>query len=65
MSKANNLYTEYCTCFYDESTNQVYFYDELKDCTISKQKVTDEAEANKVMKLWADNAPENYICHII
>ena len=58
-------YTDYCTCFYIESANQVYFYDEINDCTISRRKVKDKAEADEVMKAWVDNAPENCICKIV
>ena len=65
MSNTNMLYTEYCTCFYDESAKYVYFYDELTERTISKQKVTDEIEADAIMKAWANNAPETFICHIV
>lgn len=58
-------YTDYCTCFYDEETNQVYFWNEITDCKISTQKVKDKEEADTVMKAWVDNAPKGVICQCL
>lgn len=58
-------YTDYCTCFYDSKEKSVYFWDEIKNKTIDKQKVKDRDEAGVVMRIWQDNAPQGIICQII
>lgn len=58
-------YTDYCTCFYQPEENKVYFYDEIKESIIEKQKVVDKKEANIVMRIWQDNAPQGIICQIL
>jgi len=58
-------YTAYCTCFYVKEENKVYFYDEIKDRNIGKEKVKDKAEAERVMKKWKNNAPAGVICDIL
>lgn len=58
-------YTDYCTCFYQPKENKVYFYDEIKEKVIKKQKVADKKEADIVMRIWQDNAPQGIICQIV
>lgn len=58
-------YSDYCTCFYVPEENTVFFYDEIKERTIEKKKVNDKEEADTVMRIWQDNAPESVICQII
>ena len=58
-------YAEYCTCFYEPSEKEVYFYDEIKEQIISTQKVEDKAEAVSVMQRWVYNAPEGVICQCL
>lgn len=58
-------YTDYCTAFYDEECNEVYFYDEIKDKVIGKQKVSGNVEAGIVMRVWQDNAPKRIICELL
>lgn len=55
-------YTDYCTAFYDSKSDTVYFYDEIKNKTIGKQKVSGRVEAAMVMRIWKDHAPEGCIC---
>lgn len=58
-------YTDYCTCFYRPEENKVYFYDEIKENVIEKQKVADKKEADIVMQIWQTNAPQGSICQIL
>lgn len=58
-------YSDYCTCFYIPEENTVYFYDEIKESTLEKKKVNDKDEADTVMRIWQDNAPEGIICQIL
>ena len=58
-------YTEYCTCFYSSDNNEVIFFDEIEDKIIGKQKVTCKQEADNVMRIWQDSAPEGAICQIL
>jgi hypothetical protein len=58
-------YSDYCTTFYDEDDNMVYFWDEMKDRGIDKQKVSGHIEALVIMQAWKDNAPEGVICEIL
>lgn len=58
-------YTDYCTCIYVREENKVYFYDEIKECTIKKQSVEDEKEAAAVMQRWQNNAPARTICQML
>lgn len=58
-------YTGYCTAFYDKDDNAVYFWDEIKDKKIRKQKVADKAEADKVMQDWKAKAPKGVICDLL
>lgn len=58
-------YTPYCTCFYVKEEKKVYFYDEIKDRPLGKQKVKDKEEADHVMRIWQDNAPAGVICNIL
>lgn len=58
-------YPDYCTCFYVPEENTVIFWDEIKEKMIGKQKVNDRQEADSVMRIWQDNAPESVICHIL
>ena len=55
-------YTDYCTTFFEETTQEVWFYDEIADKKIGTQKVKDELEANNIMDAWVRNAPQNIIC---
>lgn len=58
-------YTDYCTAFYDGESSMVYFYDEIKDKGIERQKVSGKVEADMVMRAWKDNAPMGVICDIL
>lgn len=58
-------YTDYCTCFYEPKENKVFFYDEIKESIIGNEKVNDKSEADIVMRIWQDNAPEGVICQIL
>ena len=58
-------YTDYCTCFYVPEKNIVVFYDEIKERPIEKQAVKGGKEADIVMRIWQDNAPESVICQIL
>lgn len=58
-------YTDYCTCFYDESTGFIYFYDEIEDRIIKKEKAADKKSAKTTMETWVNNAPEGVICQIL
>lgn len=58
-------YTDYCTTFFIPEENTVYFWDEIKDRTIKKQKVVDKEEADHVMRIWQENAPDGVICQIL
>ncbi len=58
-------YSDYCTAFYDTKSGKVYFYDEIKNKAIGKQKVSSKAEADIVMRVWQDNAPEGIICELV
>lgn len=58
-------YTDYCTTFYVPGEKKVYFWDEIKDKVIEKQKVKNKEEAERVMKEYKDNAPDGVICHIL
>lgn len=58
-------YTDYCTTFYVPEEKTVYFWDEIKDRTIKKQKVADKQEACHVMCSWQRNAPKGVICQIL
>jgi hypothetical protein len=57
-------YSDYCTTFYD-GDNMVYFWDEINDVAMDKQKVSGHIEALVVMQAWKDNAPEGTICEIL
>ena len=58
-------YTECCSCFYMQDNNEVIFYDEIKDRVIRKQKVSDKQDADNVMRIWRDNAPEGVTCQFL
>lgn len=58
-------YTDYCTCFYEETTESVWFWDEINDRKIGEQKTQNENEAKKVMEDWVANAPDNVICQCL
>lgn len=58
-------YADYCTAFYDEKENTVYFYNEMTDRMLGKKKVKDEEEAMCVMRIWQDNAPKGIICSVL
>ena len=58
-------YTDYCTAFYDSGKKEVIFYDEIKNQNISKQKVKNKKEAEMIMRIWQDNAPDGIICQIL
>lgn len=58
-------YTDYCTAFYDAESSKVYFYDEVKNKVIGKQKVSGKMEADIVMRVWQDNAPKGIICELV
>ena len=58
-------YTDYCTTFYDPKSDTVHFYDEIRNRTIYEQKVSGKVEANIVMRIWKDDAPEGCICEIL
>ena len=55
-------YTDYCTCFYDDETQSVVFWDEIKDKQIRSVKVKDKAQAKKIMLEYIDSAPAHTIC---
>ena len=59
------IYTDYCTCFYDPEKREVIFYDEIKERAIGRDKVNGKKEADRVMQIWKDRAPEGIICEII
>ena len=58
-------YSDYCTAFYDMESGKVYFYDEIKNKVIGKQKVSGKVEADIVMRVWQDNAPKGIICELV
>lgn len=58
-------YTDYCTTFYDARDGMVYFYDEMKDRMLGKQKVSGKEEAAAVMQGWIENAPKDVICEAV
>ena len=58
-------YSDYCTSFYEEKEHQVYFWDEIKDKPLGRQKVKNKEEADLVMRIWQDNAPKGIICDLI
>lgn len=58
-------YSDYCTAFYDKEKDTVCFYDEINDQIMEKQRVSGRAEADMVMRIWKDNAPEGIICDIL
>lgn len=58
-------YTDYCTAFYDNENNMVYFYDEIKNRVIGKKEVSGKVEADMVMQVWKDSAPKGTICDIL
>lgn len=58
-------YTDYCTAFYDYGRKEVVFYDEIKNRNICKQKVENKEEAEMIMRIWQDNAPDGIICQIL
>lgn len=59
------IYTDYCTCFYDPEKSEVIFYDEIKEKAIGRDKVNGKQEAERVMQSWKERAPEGIICQII
>lgn len=58
-------YTDYCTGFYIEKYNEVWFWDEVKDKRIKKISVKNKEEADKILKEWEENAPNHCICEIL
>lgn len=58
-------YTDYCTCFYESKSNEVWIWDEIADRRIQRIKVDNEDVAAEVMKEWKLNAPKNCICELI
>lgn len=58
-------YTDYCTCFYQPEESKVYFYDEIKESVIEKQKVADKNESDIVMRIWQGNAPRGVVCQLL
>lgn len=58
-------YTEYCTCFYESKSNEVWIWDEITDKRIKKIRVSNKDEAIKIMNEWKANAPKNCICEVI
>jgi hypothetical protein len=58
-------HTDYCTCFYDDETQSVVFWDEIKDVKIRSIKVKDKAQAKKIMLEYIDSAPERTICQAL
>lgn len=58
-------YTDYCTTFFDTESSTVYFWDEIKNRALGKQKVKDKVEADHVMKTYKGNAPDGVICDVI
>lgn len=55
-------YAGYCTCFYDEESKAVIYWNEITDSKISSKKVRDKDEAKKVMQAYLDEAPPEVIC---
>lgn len=58
-------YSGYCTCFYDEESNSVIYWNEITDSKISSRKVKNEEEAKKVMLAYVDEAPPEVICQVL
>ena len=58
-------HTYYCTCFYDDETQSVVFWDEIKDVKIRSVKVKDKAQAKKIMLEYIDSAPAGTICQAL
>ena len=58
-------YSDYCTAFYEPKGKEVWFWDEIKDKPMGKQKVESKEEADHVMRIWQDNAPKGIICDLL
>lgn len=58
-------HTDYCTCFYDDETQYVVFWDEIKDVKIRSVKVKDKDQAKKIMLEYIDSAPAGKICQAL
>lgn len=58
-------YTDYCTCFFVQEENGIYFYDDIRDKIIGKEKAENREKADEIMKKWKQNAPDNIICQIL
>lgn len=58
-------YTDHCTAFYDSESGMVFFYDKIRNRKIGKKKVSGKVEAEIVMRVWQDNAPEGIICELV
>lgn len=58
-------YSDYCTCFYECKSKEVWVWDEISDRRIQRIKIDNEDAAAKVMKEWKANAPKNCICEVL
>lgn len=58
-------YTDYCTCFYDEESNSVIFWNEITDSKIGAKKVKNKEEAREVMLQYIEEAPPEVICQAL
>ena len=58
-------YAGYCSCFYDEESNSVIYWNEITGSKISAKKVKNEEEAKKVMLQYIEEAPPEVICQAL
>ena len=58
-------YSKYCTCFYDDESKSVIYWNECTDSKISAKKVKDKEEAKRVMLAYIEEAPPEVICQAL
>ena len=58
-------YPDYCVIFYDREKNEVCLHDEIKSRIVERKKVSGSIEADIIMRVWQDNAPDGIICDIL
>jgi hypothetical protein len=58
-------YAAYCTCFYDQESSSVIYWNEITDSKINSKKVKYKEEAKKVMLAYVEEAPPNVICQAL
>lgn len=59
------IYPDYCVIFYDREKNEVCLHDEIKSRIVERKKVSGSIEADIIMRVWQDNAPDGIICDIL